>query len=128
MASNVRTVAHGRKQAQQFDTNHPPASAAGKGAAPVSPLAVPFPKIPPIAGVVMASARAGFYKHDRDDLLRAARAQWKADPALREEYRQFRPNVERVISQIASRGGRRLNSATAVTPRTTPGSNAAPPR
>lgn len=46
--------------------------------------------------------------HDRDDLLRAARAQWKADPALREDYRQFRPNIERVISQIASRGGRRL--------------------
>jgi hypothetical protein len=27
---------------------------------------------------------------------------------LREKYRKFRPNVERVISQIASRGGRRL--------------------
>jgi hypothetical protein len=27
---------------------------------------------------------------------------------LREDYRKFRPNVERVISQIASRGGRRL--------------------
>ncbi len=40
-----------------------------KGALPVSPLAVPFPAIPPIAGVEMATARAGFYKHDRDDLL-----------------------------------------------------------
>ena len=40
-----------------------------KGALPVSPLAVPFPKIPPIAGVEMATARAGFYKHDREDLL-----------------------------------------------------------
>ena len=27
---------------------------------------------------------------------------------LREDYRKFRSNVERVISQIASRGGRRL--------------------
>jgi Transposase DDE domain/Transposase domain (DUF772) len=46
--------------------------------------------------------------HDRDDLLRQARAEWRADPELRENYRTFRPNVERVISQIASRGGRRL--------------------
>ena len=29
-------------------------------------------------------------------------------PALREDYARYRPNVERVISQIASRGGRRL--------------------
>jgi len=36
---------------------------------PVSPLAVPFPRMPPIAGVQMATARAGFYKHERDDLL-----------------------------------------------------------
>lgn len=46
--------------------------------------------------------------HDRDDLLRQARADWAANPGLRENYRTFRPNVERVISQIASRGGRRL--------------------
>ena len=45
--------------------------------------------------------------HERDDLLRAARRDWAADPDLRENYRQHRPNVERVISQIASRGGRR---------------------
>ena len=36
------------------------------------------------------------------------RRDWAADPGLREKYRTFRPNVERVISQIASRGGRRL--------------------
>jgi hypothetical protein len=46
--------------------------------------------------------------HQRDDLLRKARRDWAADPELREKYRKFRPNVERVISQIASRGGRRL--------------------
>ena len=40
-----------------------------KSAMPVSPLAVPFPRMPPIKGVQMASARAGFYKHERDDLL-----------------------------------------------------------
>lgn len=46
--------------------------------------------------------------HQRDDLLRRARRDWAAQPELREKYRTFRPNVERVISQIASRGGRRI--------------------
>jgi hypothetical protein len=46
--------------------------------------------------------------HERDDLLRQARLDWKNHPDLRERYRQHRPNVERVVSQIASRGGRRL--------------------
>jgi transposase len=46
--------------------------------------------------------------HERDDMLRRARRDWAARPELREKYRMFRPNVERVISQIASRGGRRV--------------------
>lgn len=46
--------------------------------------------------------------HQRDDLLRQARRDWAADADLRERYRCHRPNVERVISQIASRGGRRV--------------------
>jgi glutamate N-acetyltransferase/amino-acid N-acetyltransferase len=46
-----------------------PPAAPGKPGLAVSPLAVPFPVIPPIAGVEMATARAGFYKHERDDLV-----------------------------------------------------------
>ena len=46
--------------------------------------------------------------HEHDALLRAARRAWAAQPALREDYKKYRPNVERVISQVASRGGRRL--------------------
>src|SRR6266542_2639493 len=46
--------------------------------------------------------------HDRDDLLRKARRDWKNNPDLPERYRQHRPNVERVVSQVANRGGRRL--------------------
>jgi transposase len=46
--------------------------------------------------------------HPRDTLLRAARHDWAAQPGLREDYRKYRPNIERVISQVASRGGRRL--------------------
>jgi len=41
----------------------------GKPGLMVSPLAVPFPTIPPIGGVEIATARAGFYKHQRDDLV-----------------------------------------------------------
>ena len=44
-------------------------AAPGKPGLAVSPLAVPFPKIAPVAGVEIATARAGFYKHERDDLL-----------------------------------------------------------
>jgi glutamate N-acetyltransferase/amino-acid N-acetyltransferase len=60
------------KQAAQFAAPAPPAAPAptspGK-AMPVSPLATPFPAMPPIGGVEMATGRAGFYKTDREDLL-----------------------------------------------------------
>jgi hypothetical protein len=46
--------------------------------------------------------------HPHDAILRAARATWATQPSLRQDYRTYRPNVERVISQVASRGGRRL--------------------
>ncbi|HEU5421685.1 MAG TPA: IS1182 family transposase [Streptosporangiaceae bacterium] len=46
--------------------------------------------------------------HPRDAFLRAARRDWASRPALREDYRKYRPNIERVISQVASRGGRRI--------------------
>jgi hypothetical protein len=46
--------------------------------------------------------------HEHDALLRQARRDWADDPDLRERYRRHRPGVERVISQLASRGGRRL--------------------
>jgi Transposase domain (DUF772)/Transposase DDE domain len=46
--------------------------------------------------------------HPQDRLLRAARASWAADPGLREDYRTHRPNVERVIAQVATFRGRRL--------------------
>lgn len=46
--------------------------------------------------------------HERDRELRKARSDWAAYPELRDKYRKYRPNVERVVSQIANRGGRRL--------------------
>ena len=46
--------------------------------------------------------------HPRDDLLRAARADWAAGPGLREDYMAHRPNVERAVAQVATWRGRRL--------------------
>jgi IS5 family transposase len=43
--------------------------------------------------------------HEHDALLRAARAQW---PAIRDDYRAWRPNVERAVAQVATQRGRRL--------------------
>jgi glutamate N-acetyltransferase/amino-acid N-acetyltransferase len=40
-----------------------------KAELPVSPLAVPFPEIGEIAGVRLGVGRAGFYKHERPDLV-----------------------------------------------------------
>jgi hypothetical protein len=46
--------------------------------------------------------------HERDDLLRGARADWAAGSGLREDYMRRRPNVERAIAQVAIWRGRRL--------------------
>ena len=46
--------------------------------------------------------------HEHDGLLRAARRDWRENPAQREAYRKYRPNVERVIAQAATWRGRRL--------------------
>ena len=56
------------KHSRQYGGGSSPAAAA-KDAGPISPLAVPFPGIPPIAGVELAVGRAGLYKHERDDVL-----------------------------------------------------------
>ncbi|MCW5760731.1 MAG: bifunctional ornithine acetyltransferase/N-acetylglutamate synthase, partial [Phenylobacterium sp.] len=72
LASAIKRAALRRadKLAHAFDTpKAADAPKAAKAAMPVSPLAVPFPKVKPIRGVVMATGRAGFYKHEREDLL-----------------------------------------------------------
>ncbi len=46
--------------------------------------------------------------HQRDDLLRQARADWAAATGLREDYMKHRPNVERAVAQVATWRGRRL--------------------
>ncbi len=56
------------KRATQTSAATSAPAAPGKPGLKVSPLAVPFPTIPPIGGVEITTARAGFYKHERDDL------------------------------------------------------------
>jgi hypothetical protein len=45
--------------------------------------------------------------HERDDLLRQARADWAAT-GLRKDYMTHRPHVERAVAQVATWRGRRL--------------------
>jgi len=51
------------------DTPTAPSPTPGKPGLTVSPLAVPFPEIGAIAGVELSVARAGFYKHVREDVV-----------------------------------------------------------
>jgi glutamate N-acetyltransferase/amino-acid N-acetyltransferase len=72
LASALKRAALKRvdKQSRQFAEPSPPIGpGGGKAVMPISPLAVPFPRMPPIAGVQLATARAGYYKHEREDLL-----------------------------------------------------------
>ena len=64
--------------------------------------------------------------HRRDDLLRAARADWAADPGLRQDYMTHRPNVERAVAQVATWRGRRLKLRYRGVTRNHAGSSAAP--
>ena len=60
------------QRADRHNRQYEPAAAAPTPAPTgdkVSPLAVPFPAIPPIAGVELATGRAGLYKQPREDLL-----------------------------------------------------------
>ncbi|MBL0947871.1 bifunctional glutamate N-acetyltransferase/amino-acid acetyltransferase ArgJ [Brevundimonas sp.] len=55
----------GAKPAPPTDASASP----GKPGLDISPLAVPFPAFGTVGGVEIATARAGFYKHQRDDLV-----------------------------------------------------------
>ena len=74
LASALKRAALKRadKASRQFAEKAPPEgrpASQAKGSLPVSPLATPFPAMLPVAGVELATGRAGFYKHEREDLL-----------------------------------------------------------
>lgn len=58
-----------KKAAKRLSPLPEPSTVPGKPGLLVSPLAVPFPKIAPVGGVEIAIGRAGYYKHERDDVL-----------------------------------------------------------
>jgi glutamate N-acetyltransferase/amino-acid N-acetyltransferase len=62
------------RQASQFSTAPTPPPA-GKPGLSISPNAVPFPAIAPIAGVELAAGRAGLYRHERPDVMLMAFAE-----------------------------------------------------
>ena len=67
-----------------------------------------MPRLPAARPVHCEQDRPGPDPAPRDALLRAARQDGAARPDLRADYKKYRPNIERVISQVASRGGWRL--------------------
>ncbi|WP_443748641.1 bifunctional glutamate N-acetyltransferase/amino-acid acetyltransferase ArgJ [Asticcacaulis solisilvae] len=69
-----RAVQHGAELASSLAPSdavktEAPAAAPGKPGLAVSPLAVSLPDMPPVGGVQLACDRAGFYKHERKDVL-----------------------------------------------------------
>ena len=60
------------------------------------------------AGCTTAKTGRTITLHEHDQRLHEARAEWSADPELREKYRQQRPNVERSESFLPARVDARL--------------------
>jgi glutamate N-acetyltransferase/amino-acid N-acetyltransferase len=83
----------------------PAAAAPGKPGLTVSPLAVPFPAIPPIGGVEIAVGRAGFYKHDRPDLLVMRFAEGTTCAGVFTRHRVGSAPVDWCKRQLESSGG-----------------------
>ncbi|MFT4253118.1 MAG: bifunctional glutamate N-acetyltransferase/amino-acid acetyltransferase ArgJ, partial [Caulobacter sp.] len=82
-----------------------PAAAPGKPGLAVSPLVVPFPTIPPIAGVEIATGRAGFYKHERPDLLLMRFAEGTSGAGVFTRHGVGSAPVDWCKRQLAASGG-----------------------
>jgi glutamate N-acetyltransferase/amino-acid N-acetyltransferase len=83
----------------------PASTGAGKPGLAVSPLAVPFPEIPPVGGCEMATARAGFYKHERDDLVVFHFPQGAACAGVFTRHKVGSAPVDWCKRQLAAEGG-----------------------
>jgi glutamate N-acetyltransferase / amino-acid N-acetyltransferase len=64
-----RAVQHGVEAVGLGAPAEEPTSTPGKPGLAISPLKVPLPVMPPVGGVQIATAHAGFYKHVRKDVL-----------------------------------------------------------
>ncbi len=86
-------------------------TAPGKPGLTVSPLAVPLPKLGPIAGVRLAIARAGFYKHERPDLLVMAFDEGAACAGVFTRHGVGSAPVDWCKASLKSTGGQNLRAA-----------------
>ena len=78
----------------------------GKPGIQISPLAVPFPKLEPIAGVLLGVGRAGFYRHQRDDLLIMRFAEGTSVAGVFTRHKVGSAPVDWCRSALAASGGR----------------------
>nr|WP_244286689.1 bifunctional glutamate N-acetyltransferase/amino-acid acetyltransferase ArgJ [Caulobacter radicis] len=95
----------GEAPAQAAPVVAPPPVAPGKPGLAVSPLVVPFPVIPPIAGVEIATGRAGFYKHERPDLLLMRFAEGTSGAGVFTRHGVGSAPVDWCKRQLAATGG-----------------------
>ncbi len=104
LASALKRAALRRadRQTQALSTATVPAAPASPL---VSPLAVRFPRIAPIAGVEMAIGRAGFYKHERPDLLVMRFAEGTAAAGVFTRHRVGSAPVDWCTRQLAASKG-----------------------
>ncbi len=73
---------------------------------PISPLAVPFPEIGEVDGVEFAVARAGFYKHDRPDVVLMRFAERSACAGVFTKHAVGSAPVDGCKTALAESGGR----------------------
>ena len=68
-AELASSLTHGDAAKAAEAPKEPAKASPGKPGLAVSPLAVDLPNMPPVGGVQIATDRAGFYKHERKDVL-----------------------------------------------------------
>jgi glutamate N-acetyltransferase/amino-acid N-acetyltransferase len=86
-------------------TDTAPLAAPGKPGLAISPLATPFPTIGEIAGVEIATASAGLYKHARDDLALFRFAEGTAAAGVFTRTAVVAAPVEACRAALAATGG-----------------------
>jgi glutamate N-acetyltransferase/amino-acid N-acetyltransferase len=87
-----------------------PSSAPGKPGLPVSPLATPFPAIGVVKGVEFAVGRAGFYKHDRPDVVLMRLAEGTTGAGVFTRHKVGSAPVDWCGAALARTGGRDIRA------------------
>ncbi|MBV9997243.1 MAG: bifunctional glutamate N-acetyltransferase/amino-acid acetyltransferase ArgJ [Caulobacteraceae bacterium] len=97
------------RQHRQFGPEPPP-TGAGKPGLAISPNAVPFPDISPVAGVEVAAGRAGLYRHERDDVILMAFAEGTTCAGVFTRHGVGSAPVDWCKRQLEATGGRNIRA------------------